>query len=271
MKLLMVNDAVLELHSMEREIPWQQYGIDEVFTAESAAQAREILLTQKIDLLLCDIEMPGEDGISLIRWIREQKYDIECILLTCHSDFVYAREAISLGCREYIVLPARYEDIGATVERVVGQRRELQRASELQEYGRNWVQQHQEELREEQQEKQSEQQALSPKETVEKCAAYIQEHLGDEDLNVQALGNVFYLNPIYLSRIFKREKGIAINQWITKQRMELAGRLLKDQNLSANLVAQHCGYANYPYFSTVFKSYYGCTPSQYAAREAPDA
>ena len=270
MKLLMVNDAVLELHTMEKEIPWQKYGIDTVYTAESAAQARDILTSQQIDLLLCDIEMPGEDGISLIRWIRQQKYDIECILLTCHSDFAYAREAISLGCREYIVLPARYEDIGSTVERVVGQRRELLRASKLQEYGRNWVQQHQEELRDEQK-KHDDTQAPSPKETVEKCAAYIQEHLGDEDLNVQALGNVFYLNPIYLSRIFKREKGIAINQWITKQRMELAGRLLKDPSLSANLVAQHCGYANYPYFSTVFKSYYGCTPSQYAAGEIPQA
>ncbi|HCG59545.1 MAG TPA: hypothetical protein DEV97_06025 [Lachnospiraceae bacterium] len=269
MKLLMVNDAALELHTMEIEIPWKNYGIDTVFTAESAAQAREILLSQQVDLLMCDIEMPGEDGISLIRWIRQQKYDIECILLTCHSDFVYAKEAISLGCREYIVLPARYEDIGSTVQRVVGQRRELQHAIELQEYGRNWVQQHQEELQEEQ--KKQNAQAISPKETAEKCAAYIQEHLGDEDLNVQALGSVFYLNPIYLSRIFKREKGIAINQWITRQRMELAGRLLKDPGLSANLVAQHCGYANYPYFSTVFKSYYGCTPSQYAAREAPDA
>ena len=270
MKLLMVNDAALELHTMEREIPWQQYGIDEVFTAESARLARQVLQREQIDILLCDIEMPGEDGISLIRWIRGTGYDIECILLTCHSDFVYAREAISLGCREYIVLPARYEDIGSTVRRVVSQREDLQRASKLQEYGRNWVQQHQEELREEQ-EKRDDQQTRSPKETVEKCAAYIQEHLGDEDLNVQAISNVFYLNPIYLSRIFKREKGIAINQWITKQRMELAGRLLKDPNLTANLVAQHCGYANYPYFSTVFKSYYGCTPSQYAAETAAKA
>ena len=261
MKLLMVNDAVLELHTMEREIPWETYGIDEVYTAESAAQAREILSSRSVDVLLCDIEMPGEDGISLIRWIREKEYDIECILLTCHSDFAYAKEAISLGCKEYIVLPAPYDEIGKNVRKVVMHRQNVRKEKELTEYGRNWIEQQKEELG-----KQTGQ-VPSVKETVEKCAAYIQKHLSDENLNVNSIGEHFYLNPIYLSRIFKKEKGVAINQWITRQRMGLASRLLTDSDLTATAVAEHCGYANYPYFSTVFKSHFGCTPSQYAQKE----
>ena len=261
MNLLMVNDAVLELHTMVREIPWKKYGIDEVYAAESAKEAREILQSHTVEILLCDIEMPGEDGISLIRWIREQAYDIECILLTCHSDFTYAKEAISLGCREYIVLPAPYEEIGANVQKVVRQRQDIRREKELTEYGRNWVEQQKKEL-----EKQKPQET-SVKETVEKCAAYIQSHLNDEELNVNSIGEHFYLNPIYLSRIFKKEKGVAINQWITRQRMGLAARLLTESGMTATAVAEHCGYANYPYFSTVFKSHYGCTPSQFAQRE----
>jgi len=259
MKLLMVNDAALELHSMEKEIPWADYDIDTVFTAESAALAREILNAHKIDILLCDIEMPGEDGISLIRWIRENRIDIDCILLTCHADFAYAKEAIVLDCREYIVLPARYEDIGKTVKRIVLQRQQRLETLQLQEFGKNWVKNQQETL-------QDENKSLSPKETVSECEAYIQENLSNEDLNVADIATHFYLNAIYLSRIFKKEKGVAINQWIIQKRMELAGRLLKDPSLTAVSVAHQCGYANYPYFSTVFKTYYKCTPSQYLER-----
>ena len=39
-------------------------GIDDVFVAYQAEDARKILLAEQIDILLCDIEMPGENGLS---------------------------------------------------------------------------------------------------------------------------------------------------------------------------------------------------------------
>lgn len=269
MNLLMINDAVLELQSMASGIPWQRYGIERVFTANSADQGRSVLKSEEIDLVLCDIEMPGEDGLSLIRWIREQGYDIDCILLTCHEDFAYAKEAISLNCREYIVLPAAYEDIGETVARIARQRQERFNANRLQEYGKNWIRQ-QQSMIQAQSKVQEQNKKPSRQETVEKCVAYIQAHLSDEDLNVNEIGAHFYMNPVYLSRIFKQEKGVSINQWIISQRMELAKELLKDPSLTAVSVANHCGYYNYPYFSTVFKKYYGYTPSQSPEQGDPE-
>lgn len=256
MNLLLVNDATLELYSMKNEIPWSNYGIDVVLTAENVSQAKDVISANAVDILLCDIEMPGENGLSLISWIREQNLNIDCVLLTCHMDFAYAKEAISLGCLEYLVLPARYEDIGETINKTVERRKQNYHAKELAEYGQNWINQQKEQLNDQQKHR-------TVDETIEECAAFVQEHLSDEDLNVNDIGAHFYLSPIYLSRIFKQKKGIGLNQWITKQRMELAGQLLKDGKLTAMVVAEHCGYANYPYFSTVFKNYYGCTPSQY--------
>ena len=49
MNLLMINDAELELHSMATEIPWQLYGVERVFTANSADQARQVLLREQPD------------------------------------------------------------------------------------------------------------------------------------------------------------------------------------------------------------------------------
>ena len=108
--------------------------------------------------------------------------------------------------------------------------------------------------------------STNPKETVSQCAAYIMKNISDEALNVADIAAHFYLNAIYLNRIFKREKGMNISQWIIRERMLLAAELLKNPSNTAIAVAIRVGYSNYPYFSTVFKKYYGCTPSQYAEK-----
>lgn len=258
MKLLMVNDAVLELHTMETTIAWEKYGIDQVYTADNAAAARTIIAEHTIDILLCDIEMPMENGISLIRWIRLADYDIDCILLTCHADFTYAREALTLNCSEYILLPAKYEDIGLNVHKVVKSRARRLHNNQLQKFGETWIRSMQDAL--------PAGESANPKETISQCAAYILKHISDESLNVADIAAHFYLNAIYLNRIFKREKGMNISQWIIKERMLLAAELLKNPANTAIAVANQAGYGNYPYFSTVFKKYYGCTPSQYTEK-----
>lgn len=258
MKLLMVNDAVLELHTMEHTIEWENYGIDQVYTADNAALARTIIADHSIDILLCDIEMPMENGISLIRWIRSEGYDIDCILLTCHADFAYAREALTLNCCEYILLPAKYEDIGLNVQKVVKERAKRLHGNQLQELGESWVRSIQDSL--------PEGKSPNPKETVSQCMAYIMKNISDETLNVADIASHFFLNAIYLNRIFKRETGFNISQWIIRERMLLAAELLKNPANTSITVAYQARYSNYPYFSTVFKKYYGCTPSQYAEK-----
>src|SRR5699024_9873349 len=77
----------------------------------NALEARTILEKNVIDVMLCDIEMPMENGLSLIRWVRQQKMPTRCVLLTAHPDFQYAREAIPLDVTDYVVQPAPYSEI----------------------------------------------------------------------------------------------------------------------------------------------------------------
>lgn len=262
MNLLIVNDAVLAAESMKEEIPWSNYGISHCYTAYNVPDAQEIIRSLPIDVLLCDIEMPGQNGLELIRWIRENQFPTESILLTCHADFEYAREAVVLGCQNYLLIPASYEDVGNTVARVVHRILEKQDKEKLQEYGRSWLQS------QEAAASSNTQPAKSPKEVVEECCAYILHHLSDEHLSVNDLAAHYYLNPIYLNRIFKKEKNIAISQYIIREKMSLASQLLKNSSLNAVAVAKQVGYPNYSYFSSSFKKYYGCTPAQY--RDASD-
>lgn len=102
-------------------------------------EGKQEITSHSIEVLLCDIEMPGENGLALIRWIRESGYDIDCILLTCHADFNYAREAITLNCRDYLLLPAKYEEIGECVLNICRRREERLQAKQLELYGQHWL------------------------------------------------------------------------------------------------------------------------------------
>ena len=259
MTLLIVNDVAIEASAMASEIPWEKYGITEVFTAFSASEGRSVIQRYTVDILLCDIEMPDENGLSLIRWIKEQAYPVECILLTCHADFEYAREGLSLGCQDYITLPAKYETIAESVRKVVLRHRKRAEDERLQKIGERWLAS-QEETAGSGREEDSRQ---SPREVADKCVQYILANLHDCDLSVTQIASTVFLNPIYLNRIFKKEKGISISQWIIKERMGLSSALLLSTNLPAAEIAFRAGYQNYPYFSTVFKKYFGVTPSQY--------
>lgn len=118
MNILLVDDQTSVLNGILSGVNWSQIGVSEVKLACSAMMAREVIQKEPIDLMFCDIEMPGENGISLLHWIRQKNMDIECIFLTAHADFIYAKEAIQLGAFGYILQPARYDEIKNAVTQV---------------------------------------------------------------------------------------------------------------------------------------------------------
>lgn len=257
MNLLLVNDEVLTAETMRKDMDWKRYGIDEVYTAYSADSARKCINQYVIDIMLCDIEMPKENGISLLRWCRENHKKMECIFLTCHATFTYAQEAISLGCQDYIVIPAKYEDIGNVVHKVATKIHIRQEELLYMEYGRTKVLETANTATEIHGEKQN------TAVLVENMVKYICENLNNENFSVNELGEIFHLHPVYLNRIFKKEKGISISQYVINEKMKMAAGLLLTGKLSAAAVADQVGYKNYSNFNITFKKIFHCTPGQY--------
>ncbi|MDR1532541.1 MAG: helix-turn-helix domain-containing protein [Clostridiales bacterium] len=115
MQLLLVDDQTNVLDSLLVLVDWKKLGFTKTHTAANADQARTILDSESIDVLITDIEMPGEDGLSLYKWTKDTHPDTECVFLTCHADFEYAKEAIRLGGFGYILQPAT----GVEIETVI--------------------------------------------------------------------------------------------------------------------------------------------------------
>lgn len=136
MTVLIVDDQVSVISGIITGVDWDALGITDIKTACNAAKAKEILTRQPVDILLCDIEMPVENGLSLLRWVRARKIDLTCIFLTAHADFMYAKEAITLGSFDYVLQPARYDDIQAVISRALKRVQETQETRAYENYGR---------------------------------------------------------------------------------------------------------------------------------------
>lgn len=256
MNLLIVDDEVITIKGMMEGIDWKAVGIDgSIWTAHSVEHALQILNAQQVDLILCDIEMPGANGIDLLRSIRSQNQEIACIFLTCHAKFEYAQEAIQLGCKGYILKPAPYEVISEQVKKTCDELRQKKRSRELEKYQLKEPERATEGI--------ERRESRTGKEIVQQVEEYIHQHLSDSELLVSDIASYLFLNKDYLNRVFKKEHNISISQYLIQERMKLAAILLENPENQVNDVAEQTGYNNYAYFASSFKRYHGCSPSQY--------
>lgn len=111
------------------------------------------------------------------------------------------------------------------------------------------------------------QSAVPSDDAVSRIKEYIEENLSS-DLSREQLAALVYLNPSYLSRLFKKETGQGLGDYITERRMEKACQLLARTKLPVGTIALHLGYVNMPYFSRVFKKFTGMTPGDYRSSKA---
>ena len=95
----------------------------------------------------------------------------------------------------------------------------------------------------------------------DKINAYIRQHY-KEHIGRNEIAEEFFLAPEYLSKVYKKETGISINEAIAACRVEQA-KLLLDRGERVSDVAEKVGFDNFTYFSTTFKKLEGVSPTKY--------
>lgn len=97
---------------------------------------------------------------------------------------------------------------------------------------------------------------------VKRARKYILQNL-DQPLGREEIAAQVYVSTGYLGRLFKKELGVSLSEYIFTERMKLAAKMLTETNLYITTIALNVGYSNFPYFSTQFKKYSGYTPVEY--------
>ncbi|MDE6167460.1 MAG: AraC family transcriptional regulator [Acetatifactor sp.] len=250
MRLLIVDDEYFAIQGIMDGVNWEVLQFDEILQAGSYGQAVELLERQPVEILLCDIEMPDESGLELIEWVNGQYPDTECIILSCHDEFDFARQAVRLKCLDYILKPVRYEFLTEVLGKAMETVEKKHRQSALEDYGKLYV------------ESIAQSRKKDSIDVVDTVVDYINQHLSEE-LSVRSLANMAYVSPDHLTRSFKKRFSMTVSDYILQRRMTLAGELLRDNKLTITMVSDCVGFGNYSYFTEQFKKYYGMTPREY--------
>lgn len=100
---------------------------------------------------------------------------------------------------------------------------------------------------------------------VERFKRYVAEHLG-EDLSVAAVCSALKISRSYLYQCVTPKINCTIRQYIGEMRNKKAAALLENSNYSITKISELCGYADYNYFSRVYKKRNGISPVQFRKR-----
>lgn len=247
--LLIVDDEVFSVDTLKEQINWKQYDIQQVYGAYSAQEARKLMLEQNITLVLCDIEMPGESGLELIEWVREgtrlQGLIMEFIILTCHPEYEFMRKAMQIGCSDYLLKPIDYDELDTVLRKAIKNIREKESEFMRLATVENLV-------------SENEKSDL----VQEKIIPYIMENL-TQSFTIADLAKYVALNPQYMMRLFKKNTGQSIVEYVTTQKMLLAKELLSKTEWNNEIIAEKVGYISTTYFIKIFKKLSGMTPREY--------
>ena len=97
---------------------------------------------------------------------------------------------------------------------------------------------------------------------VTECIEYILEHL-DKRIKMEDLCTHTGLSSSYISRLFKKETGVTVTEYILQKKLETAKNMLDYSSYPVTWIASTLAFPSQSYFSKVFKSEYGISPARY--------
>lgn len=115
--IVAVDDEQIALDGL-RSIPWESYGFELTAALNSADEAERWLQSHACDLVIADVRMPGTSGLELAARIREAQPDVMVMLLSGHSEFEYAQEALRQGVFRYLLKPLDDDELASALSDV---------------------------------------------------------------------------------------------------------------------------------------------------------
>jgi two-component system response regulator YesN len=387
--VLVVDDERAIREGIKRTIV-QAFPQIAVSTAASASEALQVLQQNRVQVVFLDIMMPGMNGLELLKHVQSTHAYTKWIVVSAHSEFVYAQEALRLGARDYILKPIGKDQIIEIITALEAEYNEekhqtsdpglfeLNRKYLREAVFRRWIwgldigrfdltaikEEHDrfylfaikldssreltldnfivENVISEYLSLSGKgfilsldgdflvgvvtlNEVLTPEEFAAGANAHLQAYLkvahqfyispllldfyaipceirklynGDqkqevasssdnknnvidiafqyirnnfkENLTLEIVASIVFLNPVYFSKLFKQKTGNGFKEYVTQLRMERAKELLAIPGMTVTKVGELVGYPDVRHFTQVFRKYYDNTPSKYRIDKKSD-
>ncbi|MUT66543.1 response regulator [Paenibacillus sp. NEAU-GSW1] len=133
MNILMVDDEKIIREGIKRTLAnrFPQYR---VFLAAGPEEAVVRLRSERIDIVLTDILMPGMSGLEMMNLTAASYPCVKWVVISAHSEFSYAQEAVRLGAKDYLLKPIGKEVLIEMIEKLgaeIAREKELTEEAEL--------------------------------------------------------------------------------------------------------------------------------------------
>ena len=122
LRILIVDDSSVMRKIVERSLRQAGLEINTALEAGNGAEALTVLAQQRVDLILCDINMPVMDGLELVKQLSgvENARGVPVVMITTEGSETHVVQALSAGARGYIRKPFTAEQVKEHVLPLLG-------------------------------------------------------------------------------------------------------------------------------------------------------
>ena len=238
-KLFLADDEIIILRGLKKILDWKALNIEITGEALNGRDAEDFIVAREPDLAILDIRMPLRLGLDILHTIREKNLKTRVLFLSGHREFSYVQEALEYGAQGYLTKPVDREKLLHAIEAQISQIESADSAVSA-----------------------PKEDISHGNEQIKQVLAYINSHY-EENINLERVAKIAYMNPYYFSVYFKKNTGMNFKEYITQVRLTRAAEILNQQELKTYELAEMIGFTDSRYFSELFKKKYGCSPSRY--------
>lgn len=118
LKVFLVDDEIVIREGIRNNVHWDDTNLTLCGEAPDSEIALSMIQEIKPDILITDIRMPFMDGLELCRRVRSTMPWMHMVILSGYDDFSYAKEAITLGVKEYLLKPVSVRELEQVLMRI---------------------------------------------------------------------------------------------------------------------------------------------------------
>lgn len=245
--ILLVEDNADIRQYLQKSLA-QDYSVSE---AEDGHEGLQKTLDTLPDLILCDISMPGMDGLELTRQLktRIETSHIPIVLLTARTSVIFNIDGLEAGADDYVTKPFNLKLLQIRIRNLIESRHRLR-----QKYAHSLNQ-------------------LDPKQDpvgvselddqfLNTAMAVIEQQIENPDFSVDDLAKKLLLNRKQVYRKIKALTDQTPNELIRAVRLKKAAQLLKTHRYTVAEVTYMVGFQDLKYFRERFREFFGVNPSE---------
>lgn len=258
-KVIIIDDEQWIRFLIKDLIPWDTLGLRFCGEADNGIKGLELFKKTSPEIILLDIRMPGLDGISLLKQIKEVNLEACVILISGYRDFEYARSALNYEAFNYLLKPVNEDDLVSILKAATAfldkNKKYHQKIDRMQAIIQKIT---------------AKGENAEPEDSagengdslVQKALNYIDSNF-HRQISLESVASCLFVNPCYLSDLFSKEMGKPFIQYVNELRINKAKAMLEKTEYKISDISLLVGFTDTNYFSKVFRKYVGTVPSVY--------